>query len=380
MKKLNILFADPIGHVLGHHDFEICSCLAGRGHEILLATNKNYPFLGDKNNFRVITPFQNVVGDGSVIRKGFNYIISLGKIWNETRQFQPDLLIYYYVLQPVLERILISILQRSGIPVFLYVHDVFPLSGEKTVRKAYWKIYKEAHSLLTFSQYARNELINELNISPGKVHALFLAIDCQSAMKRIDTHQARELLGLPSADPVILCFGQIKRNKGLEYLLRAFAELIKHEPKAKLLVIGRPWKVNMERFYVLAQQLSIQNHVIFRPELIPEIEIQYYMTAADVVVLPYIRLYQSAVLPLACALGKPVIATRVGNIPEVLENGKTGYLLPPRNAAALKRALLKVLYDPAETKQVGLRAQQVMRDRYNWDVFGQDLAKIIERP
>lgn len=189
---------------------------------------------------------------------------------------------------------------------------------------------------------------------------------------------ARVRLGLHERDKIILCFGHIKRNKGLEYLLPAFAGVASREPRARLLVIGKPLRVSTEPIFRHIRELGIEDRVVFRPELIPEDEVESYFSAADVVVLPYTQLYQSAVLSLACSMGKPIVATTVGNIPEVLVDGDSGYLVPPHNAGLLQQALADALSEPAQAQRRGRRGRERARHKYSWDRFCGQLAELLE--
>jgi len=376
---LRVLFADPIGHVLGFHDRHICDHLAGRGCEVVLATNEGYPFSSADAPYRVITPFCGIVGSGSILHKGINYLLSLQHLASAVHAFRPDLVIYYYILQPLFDGLILSHLEQKKVSILLCAHDILPLGRSLTGVALYRRIYERAGAILTFSRFAHRQLTNELAISPEKVNTLFLAAELQPELSADCTIGARRKLGLPERDPMLLCFGQIKQNKGLGYLLRAFAQVLPSLPTCRLLVVGRPWKVDMGPYYELASQLNISQRVTFRPELVTDEEMHQYMVATDLVVLPYTHLYQSAVLPYACSLGKPVVATAVGSNPEVLEDGKTAYLVPPMDAEAMALALRQALSDPAEAERRGRLARQLVRDHYSWDHFGSGLMKILEQ-
>ena len=377
MRNGKILFADPIGHMLGFHDREICNHLAGSGLNVVLATNEHYPYDDSKGIYKVVRIFRGIAGSASFITKGINYLRSLARLLQEADRFRPDLLVYYYVMQPALDQLFFSLLRRRRHKTLLAVHDVTPFVSEEGMNNGYRRLYHSVPEILTFGDYAKNELINTYGVGAGKVHNLFLAAECPPEPGSEKKKLACNRLGIEAEVPVILCFGQIKQNKGLEYLLQGFSMVAEHFPKAKLIVAGRPWKVDMVPFYNLARQLGIENQTVFRSELIPECEVHEYMLAANLLVLPYTRLYQSAVLPLACSYAKPVVATTVGSITEILEDGNTGYLVRPRDGAALGNAMLEALRDPVEAERRGRNARELMQQRYSWNEFRKGLTGII---
>jgi glycosyltransferase involved in cell wall biosynthesis len=99
---------------------------------------------------------------------------------------------------------------------------------------------------------------------------------------------------------------------------------------------------------------------------VPDSEVPIYFHAADVVALPYQRVYQSGVLLMAQAFGRPVVASAVGGLAEVIREGRTGWLVPPGDHAALGSALRRVLADSELAEAVGQQSRQQAEERYAW--------------
>ena len=112
----------------------------------------------------------------------------------------------------------------------------------------------------------------------------------------------------------------------------------------------------MEPFHRAILSLGIGDRVVFRPEWVDKEDVHLWFAACDLVVLPYTHLFQSAVVTQACAFGRPVVATRVGNLPEVITDGETGWIVEPRDPVALSRALDEALNDPDEASRRGREA------------------------
>jgi len=172
----------------------------------------------------------------------------------------------------------------------------------------------------------------------------------------------RHELGLQGGLPVIgtVC-RLVEPKKGLRFLLEAIALLEKEAegPVCQVLIVGEgPAE---ERLRVMAQQLGIASRVIFAgvrrdiPQLLPLL---------DVFVLP--SLYEGfgiAILE-AMAAGRPVVATTVGGIPEFVTHGETGILVEPGDATVLARAINRILANPDQARQMGLRGQSHVREKF----------------
>jgi glycosyltransferase involved in cell wall biosynthesis len=148
---------------------------------------------------------------------------------------------------------------------------------------------------------------------------------------------AKKALGL--AGPVMLFFGFVRKYKGLEYLIRALPDVLRNIT-AQLLIVGEFWE-DREPYLKMIKELEVQQNVTVVDRYAPNEEVGVYFSAADVVVLPYADATQSAVVSLAYAFDKPVITTAVGGLPEVVTDGETGFVVPPRDHAALAAAIVK---------------------------------------
>lgn len=147
----------------------------------------------------------------------------------------------------------------------------------------------------------------------------------------------------------LLFFGFIRPYKGLDVLLDAFQELA--DPDVALSVIGESWE-DARPLHARAEALGIE----MRTEYVSDDEAAEYFARADVVVLPYLSAAGSAVIATAFHHGKPVIATRVGGIPDVVTAG-TGWLIEPASAEHLRDAITTVTRDAAREMAPAVRAR-----------------------
>ncbi len=188
---------------------------------------------------------------------------------------------------------------------------------------------------------------------------------------------ARAALGLNSSAKVLLFVGRIQRLKGLEILVRAFAQLAPSVDAQLLIVGGRPGTAHETREITRVQHLATKLGVAERTRFVGAVahaELPAYYAAADICVMP--SSYESfglvAVESLAC--GTPVVATRVGGLTSIVRDGETGLLVPWRDADLFAEHLRRLLQDDALRQGFAARARRSVVD-FGWDrVADQHLA------
>ena len=112
--------------------------------------------------------------------------------------------------------------------------------------------------------------------------------------------------------------------------------------------------------------LNNKNYEVYN-RFIPDKEVSYFFQRAKVVVLPYIEGTQTGIIPIAYAFKKPVVVTDVGDIPDVVDDGKTGFIVPPKDSKALADSILKLLKDDKLRKEMGENAYIKMKKELSWN-------------
>jgi len=176
-------------------------------------------------------------------------------------------------------------------------------------------------------------------------------------------------------DPnMVLFFGRVRRHKGLEYLIRAQPLIRSRVAEARIVVAGIG--DDLDRCRGLARGVK---GVEFVPEFLTNREAATFFQRASLVVLPYISAATSGVLLNAYGFAKPVVATRVGNLPEYVEDGVTGLLVPSGNVAALADAITRLLSDPDLRHQMGRNAAGWLEQHLAWDRLALRTREAYER-
>lgn len=186
--------------------------------------------------------------------------------------------------------------------------------------------------------------------------------------------EARRLLGI-SAKKVILYFGYVRPYKGLMVLIDAMKDLAgTSEAESMLLLSVGEFYDDEKKYRQKVRDLKLDAHIQFVSDYVPNNRVRLYFSAADVVVLPYLSATQSGITQIAYQFDKPVIATNVGGLPEVVLDGKTGYIVPPNDAKALARAIQRFYAEDKEKNFI----DNVHRERakYSWEHFVQQIESL----
>lgn len=227
----------------------------------------------------------------------------------------------------------IGLATRLGIPCVVKAHgsDVQRIARRPDVAPIVRALLRRATAAVAPSQPLVQSLV-DLGAPPAYSHHIPNGVDRRTFKPR-DRGQARMALGLSTEDRVVVFVGRLTREKGVGELLRAHASM----RNFKLALIGDgPMRAALDSKSLAAGQLLAPG-----PQPLPRVA--DWMAAADVVTLPSWSEGTPNVVLEALAAGRPVVASNVGGIPDVVLQGETGLLVPPRDASALADALRSAL-------------------------------------
>lgn len=190
--------------------------------------------------------------------------------------------------------------------------------------------------------------------------------------ERLPKEEARRMIGVPEEGRYALFFGFIREYKGLDLLLEAMADRRVRELGVRLLVAGEFYgdpKPYLDRI----ARLGIGDSVILRNDFIPDHEVNRYFCAADLVAQPYKSATQSGVTQVAYHFEVPMLVTRVGGLPEIVPDGRCGYVVEPAPASIADALVRFFSSDAAGTMIEGVREE---KKRYAWDRMTQALLTV----
>jgi glycosyltransferase involved in cell wall biosynthesis len=181
----------------------------------------------------------------------------------------------------------------------------------------------------------------------------------------------RKELGVDRGAPVVGVVGRLETQKGHVYLLDAWPDVARRHPDARLLVVGEGSLC--QALMTQARRRGVADSVLFTGF---RSDVPRILDAIDVLALPSLHEGMPLTVIEAAAAGCPVVATAVDGTPEVVLDGRTGYLVPPADPPALARALLAVLGDPDAASRMGREAYRWARERFDVNAHVEATARV----
>jgi len=298
------------------------------------------------------------------LRHPVRQFLVIRKIIREIRAFAPDVI--HYQGAHLWFDLALPFLRRY--PLVFTIHDFQPHPGDRLSQKTpLWVemfARRRADELIVHSQFLQDLVVRNLPGTAGKI----------SVIPHIQIGEALPPAAHTEDECLVLFFGRIWEYKGLEYLIRAEPLITSRVPDARIMIAGQG-----EDFSRYARMMVHPDLFIVHNEFISEARAADYFRRASVIVLPYIEASQSGVIPMAYSAAKPVVATTVGGLPEVVEDGRTGYLVAPRDAAQLADAVTRLLLDAPLRRRMGEQGKTKMEAECSPGVIAQKTLDIYRR-
>lgn len=264
----------------------------------------------------------------------------------------------------------------SGVPVVRSRHLSTPV-GQKWMTALVYRYFCDA--IIASGKHIKEALTKDNGIDPEKIYSIAAGVDIKRYNTAISRDKVRNELQLRGSLPVVGMVAILRSWKGHRYLLEAVPKIVSIYPDAKFLIVGNgPQWDNLNK---KVHDLRIGENVImtnFRDD-IPEI-----IAALDILVLPSIASEAtSQVIPQALAMGKPVIAANVGGLPEIIEDGVTGLLVPPKDHEAISNAVIWMTEHREKAHEMAMKGKDKILKNYTFqkmieqtdDVYNQVLRK-----
>lgn len=231
--------------------------------------------------------------------------------------------------------------------------------------------YGLSDHIFVHTEKMKAELVSQFGIPEIRVSVIPFGINNTVPNTALTTREAKKQLGVTASDKAVLFFGNIAPYKGLEYLITAFTEVVNKDRTYRLIIVGKP-KQSEGYWNEIRQNIlrsGMGDRIIERIEYIPDEETELYFKAADVLVLPYTRIFQSGVLFLGYSFGLPAIAADVGTLRQEIVEGETGFVFKAQDSVDLARVITKYfaseLYQNLEARRAKIK--NYANERYAWD-------------
>jgi glycosyltransferase involved in cell wall biosynthesis len=314
----------------------------------------------------------------------FVLVSSFLKMWRLTGKERYDLIQAHWVIPNAPVAVLVGWLRRIPVVISLHGSDVYLAERVRPVGwVARWAFRRAAG--VTASSPDLLQRAQRLGAPRQPNRAAFIPYGVDPAVfKQPERPRAviRQELGFESTDEVLLCAGRLVYKKGFEYAIRALPAVLATHPAARLVIAGAgDLRAELEK---LAADLGLNGRVRFEGA-VPHHRMPDYLAACDLFLLPSIVDDSGNVDGLpntlleAMAAGKAAIASEVAGVPLVLTDGQNGWLVPPRDPAALAAAINQLLDDPGLREKLGEAARHKVETELHWTAIVGRYSQIFEQ-
>lgn len=299
-------------------------------------------------------------------RQPLRQLRTILSVMREIRGFQPAVM-HYQGFHPWFD-LLLALWRRY--PLVFTVHDFQAHPGDKLTQKTpFWLemlARRSADQIIVHSRHVQELIAPHLGGAGENISMMpHIQIGQRPPSAQVTVEEDEHL---------ILFYGRIWEYKGLEYLIRAEPLISAEVPEVRILIAGQG-----EDFSRYTRMMIHPERFLVHNEFISDERTVEYFQRASVVVLPYIEASQSGVIPLAYSAAKPVVATAVGGLPEMIEDGRTGYLVPPRDEEQLARAVVRLLLDRSLRRQMGANGKRKLEAECSPAVIAQKTMEVYRR-
>lgn len=359
---------------IAHYTDLLCRALREDGNEVQLYTFKfQYPKLLYKKPQKDMKSSGFGTNDADFCihtLNPFNWIKVAGRI----KKQKPELIILQW-WHPYFAPCFWSICKLLRREKILFVcHNVFPHERFPLDRLLTKWTLGCGRYFITQSKMDARDLLSVKHdavyrVTPHPTYGMF----CRQGMSM---QKAREQLQIDQGQRVLLFFGFVRKYKGLQYLLEAMKLLKERDFKVQLWVVG-DFGEDKEEYVEQIRAFEIGDQVQMVEGYVPDDEVEKYFAASDLVVLPYLSATQSGIVQIAFGFEKPVLVTEVGGLPDVVTNGKTGYVVEPRSAETIAEAIMD--YYINNRREAFVSQIEKEKDRFSWKTFVDTMMEMVRR-
>ena len=298
--------------------------------------------------------------------------ISWHKAAKRIIELKPDIVIFKYWMPffaPSFGSIIRLIKKKINIKSLVICDNIIPHESRFFDNRLTKYFFKYIDYFIVMSRSVENDLLSlfpnaKYIYTPHPLYDIF--------GKSINKEESRSHLKI-NESKLILFFGLIRPYKGLDLLIHAANVLKQKLTDFKVLAIGDCYE-NPEPYSNMIDEHKINDIFDLRFEFVPHNKVSLYFSAADIIVLPYKSATQSGIVPVAYHFNKPVIVTNVGGLGEIVQEGKTGYLVNP-DSDEIANSIIKYY---TNSDKINFKENiKVYNNIFSWDKFVEAIQSII---
>ena len=239
------------------------------------------------------------------------------------------------------------------------------------------RMLERSDRLIAVSDFTRRELLQYYKVKPSKIRVIHNGVDVDKFKPAADKQKAKAELGFNPEDITIVSVGRLYARKGLFTLIESMPPVVKRFKNAKFIISGKGQSNEMNKLINHAKRLGVRANIVFTGYF-PDKKLPKLYQAADVFAFSTFYEHHPFAVLEALSSGLPVVTTRVGGIPETIENGKNGFLCQPFNPREFSDRIMYFLEHPAEASEMAFEARRTVLERFDWRLVVQKVLRVYD--
>ncbi len=239
------------------------------------------------------------------------------------------------------------------------------------------KMLERSNKLIAVSDFTRRELQKYYKIKEDKIRVIHNGVDVNKFKPAENKCKVKMELGFNPDDIAILSVGRLYARKGLFTLIESMPAVVKRFRNAKFIISGKGQSNEMKKLVTHATRLGVKDNIIFTGYY-PDSKLPKLYQAADVFAFSTFYEHHPFAVLEALSSRLPVVTTKVGGIPETVEDGKNGFLCEPFNAKQLSDRVLFCLEHPAAALEMAFLARKTIEERFDWRLVVKKVLKVYD--
>ena len=239
------------------------------------------------------------------------------------------------------------------------------------------KTIEHSNKIIAVSDFTRRELLNYYNVKEDKICVIHNGVDIHKFSPPENKKKVKQKLGFKTKDVNILSVGRLYARKGLFTLIESMSMVAKKFSNVKLIISGKGESGELKKLVNYAEKLDVKEKIIFTGYF-PDAELPSLYQAADI--FAFSTFYENLPFAVLEALSSrlPVVTTRVGGIPEMIDDGKNGFLVPPANSIELARKILYLIENPNKASEMAHQARKTIQEKFDWQLIVKKVLRVYK--
>jgi D-inositol-3-phosphate glycosyltransferase len=369
---IKVAMIEPVG---GHggmnfYDFALCRSVVKAGGQARLFTCEKTVFDGSQG-FPIHIAYRGVYGKSPAWLRGLRFCFGSLKALVGSRASGHQVAHFHFFHVGPLELFNVLLARLLGFRVVITAHDVEAFKKGLSIGPFVRLAYRLATRIIAHSQIAKRELMADLKIPEKKINVILHGNFIDTLPRDLTREAAKAHFGLMPEQRVLVFFGQIKDVKGLDVLLNAFALARESDKSLHLLIGGRVWKTDFSKYSDIIEKYNLTPHCTLHIRYIPDAEVKFFYRSADLVVLPYRRIYQSGVILEAMSYSSAVLVSNIDGMLEVIDDERTGFVFKNQDPQHLAQRIGEIFLTPGHSDKIAQEGFNAVKIRNNWSRLGE---------